>query len=49
MINIVCRHCHKSIQVILTIDIPLKAVYGACNFCPKCEDFMDNAYEDYWY
>lgn len=48
-IYMVCANCNKSIKVTRTSDIPHNAEYGYCNYCPSCEDDMDDYYDEWFY
>ena len=43
-----CENCSHSFEVELTIDIPNGAVAGWCNYCPRCEDEMQDYYDEWF-
>ena len=45
-IKVICDHCKKEYKVPRDIEIKSNIQYITFNFCPDCEDEMDDYYEE---
>lgn len=47
-IRLHCDHCHTNYDCEKTPEIPAHVFVLRCNWCPKCEDEVNEVWEQWW-
>lgn len=46
--KVICDNCKESYKMPRTSEIPSNINIIHCNWCPNCEDEVDEVYEEKW-